>query len=416
VIITTSEGFVEAGVAVGWDFTAGAQAAISASPIGLQWRVSISGICGHGWSTATYGAASGSTRLLSARSRCQEPHPMETLPPQNSASPATRVVLKVAAYYTIVIGLGWLVLRRFPLSPGFAGFGLENVLTTGTIPSKKDMTTLVVDESTHAVAVATAMSAAILLALPVAWIYQLTRAKRGYQQSVVQLMIILPLVVAGVVILVKNSLALAFSLGGIVAAVRFRNSLDDSKDAVYVFLVTGIGLAAAVDIPVATVISLLFNITIMVLWYTDFGNSPIELEGSIAAKRLKRARQLARTGTFVAQIDNEVLSNMTREQLEGVAKRALKRARDDGGSPKKDADVETVVRLKTRDINGTRRGFELVLSEFAREWRAGSMNIDTEGISTIDYFIRPKKSTQPDELLTLARTAGGSDLVDVEIR
>ena len=341
---------------------------------------------------------------------------METLPPQNSASPATRVVLKVAAYYTIVIGLGWLVLRRFPLSPGFAGFGLENVLTTGTVPSKKDMTTLVVDESTHAVAVATAMSAAILLALPVAWIYQLTRAKRGYQQSVVQLMIILPLVVAGVVILVKNSLALAFSLGGIVAAVRFRNSLDDSKDAVYVFLVTGIGLAAAVDIPVATVISLLFNITIMVLWYTDFGNSPIELEGSIAAKRLKRARQLARTGTFVAQIDNEVLSNMTREQLEGVAKRALKRARDDGGSPKKDADVETVVRLKTRDINGTRRGFELVLSEFAREWRAGSMNIDTEGISTIDYFIRPKKSTQPDELLTLARTAGGSDLVDVEIR
>ncbi len=340
---------------------------------------------------------------------------MDTLPPQNSASPVTRVVLKVVAYYTIVIGVGWLVLSRFPSTPGFSGFGLENVLTTGTLPSKEDMSALVVDESTHAVAVATAMSASILLALPVAWIYQLTRAKRGYQQSVVQLMILLPLVVAGVVILVKNSLSLAFSLAGIVAAVRFRNSLDDSKDAVYVFLVTGIGLAAAVDIPVATVISVLFNATVLVLWYSDFGNSPIELEGSIAAKRLKRARQLARTGTFVAQIDNEVLSGMTREQLEGVAKRALKRARDDG--PKKeDAAQETVVRLKTRDINGTRRGFELVLSEFAREWRTGTMTIDTEGISTIDYFIRPKKSTQPDEFLTLARTAGGSDLVDVEIR
>ena len=150
------------------------------------------------------------------------------------------------------------------------------------------------------------MTAAILLSLPVAWIYQLTRAKKGYQQSVVQLMIILPLVVSGVVILVKNSVALAFSLGGIVAAVRFRNSLDDSKDAVYVFLATGVGLAAAVDIPVATVISLLFNITVMWLWYTDFGNSPIELEGSIAAKRLRRAKAMARTGTFVAQIDNEV--------------------------------------------------------------------------------------------------------------
>jgi hypothetical protein len=61
----------------------------------------------------------------------------------------------------------------------------------------------------------------------------------------VQLLIILPLVVAGIVVLVKDSLALAFSLAGIVAAVRFRNTLDDSKDAVYVFLATGVGLAAA---------------------------------------------------------------------------------------------------------------------------------------------------------------------------
>ena len=44
---------------------------------------------------------------------------------------------------------------------------------------------------------------------------------------------------------------------------RFRNTLDDSKDAVYVFLATGVGLAAAVDIPVATVISVLFNVTVL---------------------------------------------------------------------------------------------------------------------------------------------------------
>jgi hypothetical protein len=259
------------------------------------------------------------------------------------------------------------------------------------------------------------MTAAILLSLPVAWVYQLTRAKKGYQQSVVQLMIILPLVVAGVVILVKNSLALAFSLGGIVAAVRFRNSLDDSKDAVYVFLATGVGLASAVDIPVATVISLLFNATILILWYTDFGNSPIELEGSIAAKRLKRARELARTGTFVAQIDNEVLKNMNREQLEGLAARALKRAHNDGGK-KAENITETILRVRTRDVDATRRGLDLVLGEFAREWKAGSISIDTEGVSSIDYFIKPKKAIQNDELLTLARTAGGSGLVDAEIR
>jgi len=126
---------------------------------------------------------------------------------------------------------------------------------------------------------------------------------------------VLPLVVAGIVVLVQYSLALAFSLAGIVAAVRFRNTLDDSKDAVYVFLATAIGLAAAVNVPVAAVISILFNVTVLSLWYTDFAHSPMELEGSIAEKRLRRARQMARTGTFVAQIDQEVFRNMTREQV-----------------------------------------------------------------------------------------------------
>src|SRR5688572_2146051 len=84
--------------------------------------------------------------------------------------------------------------------------------------------------------VGTAMTVAALVALPVGWLYILTRQKKGFRQSLVQSMIILPMVVAGVVVLVKNSLALAFALAGIVAAVRFRNTLEDSKDAVYIFL------------------------------------------------------------------------------------------------------------------------------------------------------------------------------------
>ena len=340
---------------------------------------------------------------------------MESPSPGVLKSPATRVVLRVAAYYAILVAAGWLVLDLMPATSGFGAFGLEPLLKEGAEPTKTAATPLTADPA-RATAVAVAMISAILLSIPVAWVYQLTRAKRGYQQSVVQLMIILPLVVSGVVILVKDSLALAFSLAGIVAAVRFRNSLDDSKDAVYVFLATGLGLAAAVDIPVATVISLLFNMSILMLWYTDFGNSPVELEGSIAAKRLKRARELARTGTFVAQIDNEVLQNMNREQLEGLAQRALKRAHSDGSREGNGTAVEKILRLRTRDAQATRRGLDLVLGEFAREYRMGAISIDTEGISTIDYHIRPKKAVQNDELLTLARTAGGSALVDAQIR
>src|SRR3954464_14728096 len=134
----------------------------------------------------------------------------------------------------------------------------------------------------------------------------------------------------------QDRLGLPFSLAGIVAAVRFRNTLDDSKDAVYVFLATAIGLAAAVNVPVAGVISVLFNVTVASLWYFDFAHSPVELEGSIADKRLKRARQLARTGTFVAPVDAELFGNMNREHLEGVAERAWRRAHEVPGDPVSD--------------------------------------------------------------------------------
>lgn len=330
-------------------------------------------------------------------------------------SPAVRVVARVVIYYAIIIALGAVARIYLPGAAPLSGESLGELFDGSKSSILKAGATTVSDED-RTLSVIAAMVSAILLSLPVAWVYQLTRAKRGYQQSVVQMLVILPLVVAGIVVLVKYSLALSFSLAGIVAAVRFRNTLDDSKDAVYVFLATGIGLSAAVDIPVATALSILFNATILVLWYTDFGNSPIELEGRIAARRLHRARELAKTGTFVAQIDNEVLKNMSREQLEGLAQRALRRAHDD--KPKSDGvpQMETCLRVRTRDIDGTRRSFETVIGEYVKQWRAGTPKPNDDGSQTLDYFIQPKKNVGSDELVALVRSAGGADIIDAEIR
>jgi len=250
-------------------------------------------------------------------------------------------------------------------------------------------------------------TAAVLLALPVAWVYQLTRAKRGYQQSVVQLLIVLPLVVSGIVLLVKYSLALAFSLAGIVAAVRFRNTLEDSKDAVYVFLATAIGLASAVNLPVALVISMGFNAVVLVLWYTDFGIAPVELDGRIAERRLRRARQLARTGTFVARIDDEVFRNMSREQLEGVAERAWRRAhsQDDDGPP---SSEETRLRLRTTDLASMRLVVEPKLEDYTVT--------AVDGVDVVEYFVQLRKKTPPEELLSLLRAAGSSAILDAELK
>jgi hypothetical protein len=328
----------------------------------------------------------------------------------NQSEPATRVVVRAIVYYAVLIVGTTFAWRYIPHS----GPGLPpslDALFGGGGATGRGVPTTSLDEVSLALTVGVAMLAAVLLALPVAWVYLLTRAKRGYQQSVVQLLIILPAVVAGIVLLVKYSLALAFSLAGIVAAVRFRNTLDDSKDAVYVFLATAVGLAAAVNLPVAAVISIGFNAVVVVLWYTDFGSAPVELDGRIADRRLKRARQLARTGTFVARMDEEVFQNMTREQLEGVAERAWKRAQSqDEGS----GGEEIRVRVRTPDVAALRRAVEPRLAEHVKTWRIGTIDT-TDSTQFADYHVHLKKKGTPDELLALFRASGSDQVLDVEI-
>jgi hypothetical protein len=324
--------------------------------------------------------------------------------------PGARLVLRSVVYYAVLITAITWVWRYLPRATHELPTSLDT-LFGGRSAAARDVVPL--DEATLAITVAVAMLAAVLLSLPVAWVYQLTRAKRGYQQSVVQLLIILPAVVAGIVLLVKYSVTLAFSLAGIVAAVRFRNTLDDSKDAVYVFLATALGLASAVNLPVAAVVSIGFNTIALLLWYTDFGNVPVELDGRIAEQRLKRARQLARTGTFVARIDDEVFRNMTREQLEGVAQRAWKRAQAQEGDVE-EVQQEVRVRIRTNDLAAMRRAVDPRLTENVKTWRIGAIG-DSDGVQTAEYHVQLKKKGTPDDLLALLRASSSDQVLTVEL-
>lgn len=342
---------------------------------------------------------------------------MERALNRSASDSGSRVLIRVFIYYVVLLGAGWILLQRIPRMPSSesgafeALFGLtpSNAVTPqGTAPT--------LDEYRLAIAVMASMIASILLSIPVAWIYLLTRAKRGYQQSVVQLLIILPLVVAGIVVMVKYSLALAFSLAGIVAAVRFRNTLDDSKDAVYVFLATAVGLAAAVNIPVAAVISILFNATMLVLWATDFGHAPVALDGSIAEKRLKQAKELARTGTFVAQLDNEVFKNMTREQLEGVAERAWKRAHNDE-TESSDSAGDLSLRIATTDPDKLRAAIEPRFEAHVKRWKLDESERTFDGdTELVIYSIKLRKKSSVEELESLVRAAASQWIDSMEIR
>lgn len=341
---------------------------------------------------------------------------------RNGSSPAsaTQVLIRVVVYYLALLVIGVALWRFLPRMGLVSTESLDALFGTGADTTRavsKKVARMALPQQTLAATVALAMSAAALLALPVAWIYTLTRSRRGYNQNVVQLLIVLPVVVAGIVVMVKYSVALAFSLAGIVAAVRFRYSLEDSKDAVYVFLMTGLGIASAVDLPVAAVISILFNVVIVFLWFTDFGRTPVALEGKMAERRLQRAKELARTGTFVARIDDEVLQNMTAEQLEGIAQRAWKRAREHHPEGEERSEGEEVrLRVRIRDAILTLPVLEARLDDATKKWSIVSESKEEDGTTTVEFLISPKKKSGPEELHALLRAAAGAALVDSELR
>lgn len=163
---------------------------------------------------------------------------------------ALGMVARLVLYYGALGGVAWLVNRSIPtLGPLFA------------------------EKSPGAAAIA--MLGALALVCPVAWMYMKTKPKARYDSSLVQTVIVLPVVITGVVLIVRDSIALAFSLAGIVAAVRFRNTLKDTKDAVYVFLAIAVGIAAGVQsFSIAFVVSLIFAFLVLVLWRYDIGTAP----------------------------------------------------------------------------------------------------------------------------------------------
>jgi hypothetical protein len=192
-------------------------------------------------------------------------------------------------YYGFWVGLMAFLLSRYPalneyLPLGGIGYlASMNVDTFEPIYSSVDDTVL----SPHGpIQLALASIGALILTVPVSWAYFITSRARRIDQSFLQTIIILPIVVTGIAMIVLNSLALAFSLAGIVAAVRFRFSLDQPSDAMYIFVAIGIGLGSGIGaLGVAAVISATFVFATLIIWKLEYGKT---LSGSFLTMLTRR--------------------------------------------------------------------------------------------------------------------------------
>jgi len=266
------------------------------------------------------------------------------------------------------------------------------------------------------VVIVIAVSSAFLLALPVAWVYMFTRQRKGYRASDVQALVLMPVVVAGVVVLVKNSVALAFSLAGIVAAVRFRTNLEDSKDATFIFLATALGLACGVQLQYAVVLSVLFNAAVLILWTSDFARMPPSLEGVRAKRQLERALAIAnRTSQFVARLDHEVLEALAPAQLDALEDRLRKRRADlTGETPGSGQRFDAMIRILTTDPASLRAAIDPLLESEAKRWRYRGASTNEIGTS-VEYDLRLRKGYSRQSIAEAVRAKGAPYVVGVEV-
>lgn len=135
-------------------------------------------------------------------------------------------------------------------------------------------------DPSHTIPVIVALVLAFGVTLPITWVYRWTRPREKYSQAFAHTLLVIPIVIALVIFLVKGSLALAFSLAGIVAAVNFRASLEEPIDSVYMLMATGIGLATGTQLTtVAYLASLIFVTISLGVWKSNFGAQPAVLSG-----------------------------------------------------------------------------------------------------------------------------------------
>lgn len=257
------------------------------------------------------------------------------------------------------------------------------------------------------------MLGGLVFALPVAWTYMVTKRREGYSKSVVQMVVVLPIAVAGVVLVVRGDVALAFALAGIVAAVRFRTTLKDVKDAVFAFVAIGIGLASGIQSwLLAGALSLFFSVVIIGLWryevgevYPDFAllAGPVHLSEALAPGDPDRAITVG---------DDRLTAPLVGAGLKNVRSHADRLAHYvKADALRKKGKYRELLLIYADEPAETEPWVEETIADYASRWRLVQTFPAREGATTMEYLVRFKNKAEIGEFLHRLREDRGASLV-----
>jgi hypothetical protein len=327
-----------------------------------------------------------------------------------------RPVRRLLAYYLILAAIVTALAYYFPVvdqvigsaTPTETFLGVE-VLTDGlqaeTIPGfdLSSSPRLVLTLTTLTILVGV-----LALMLPVSWVYMSTRYDKGHDQRVAQSLIFLPLVVAGIVLVVQNSLALAFSLAGVVAAVRFRTTLRDARDVVFIFLAIAVGFAAGVQtLIVGAILSIVFNFVLILTWRYDFGRNV--LKPTAASQWNEPLQQLAAPRVGGTVPDRDLVLALDQKQALALAERFDRIQKLLGPSGKKPR-FNAILTITTEKLTEAQSRVAEALDQVARRWQLDQVETNLGKPSVLYYLVRIRKDTSGDDLVTAVR-AKATDMI-----
>ncbi len=327
-----------------------------------------------------------------------------------------RPVLRLTAYYIllalIIIGLATL----FPVvDQMFSGERLEQLadaprMLRDGLSASADVLRMT-PRIELAVTTLLGCLGALALMLPVTWVYMVARKTPGHNQAVVQTLIILPIVVAGIVLIVRNSLALAFSLAGVVAAVRFRTTLRDARDVVFVFLAIAVGFAGGVQLfTVAVLVSVIFNYVLLFTWRYDFGHNV--LEPTAAARWAEPLNAMAAEDSKVP--DRDLVMALDKKKATVLAER-IDRVRKLLGTNGKKPRYNAVLSITTDNVGEAQNVIEDLLDELTRRWKLDEVVSEEGKPSALYYLVRLRNSVNRNDFITSIHAEAGDAIRTVSV-
>ncbi len=256
------------------------------------------------------------------------------------------------------------------------GSGADSAIPLGNI--KEGINRLL--DPAHTIPVVVALILSFGVTLPITWVYAWTRPSKKYSQAFAHTLLVMPVAISLVVFLVKGSLALAFSLAGIVAAVSFRISLRETMDAVYMFMVIGIGLAAGTQLTtVAFIASLAFVVITLGVWKTDYGAQPPLLSGWKLVSRRK--------SVDTSDSENEPPGDLS--------------------------DCRIAVHATT--VDAAQKAAGPALESVGAKWNVAEAIENPDGTVVVAYDVSSKQSVDPPLLVREIERRGKKRIKDVEL-